>query len=296
MSHPNQPKPDYSDLPPDLKAASIVVIGNEKGGSGKSTTAMQTAIGLMRLGYKIGTIDLDARQGTLTRMLSNRFETIKRTSYDYPSPLHFPIEKHKGTTTREQEQKDRDFLMMALAELSSIVDFIIIDTPGSDSYLSHLAHAQADLILTPLSLTQFDTDVLFHLDPDTGKILRPAIYTHVILNARKAAQRPIQWLVMLNRLNPDRQKTHYEDSLEESLKSGQEPYDFTLIKGFSERPIFHTLFAKGLSLLDVRQDDQLPLTPDLLIARQEIRCVLKAINPVAFKGYPLMKNQTYRFL
>jgi chromosome partitioning protein len=50
----------------------IVVLGNEKGGSGKSTTAMHLAVALLRQGKRVGTIDLDARQGTFSRLIENR--------------------------------------------------------------------------------------------------------------------------------------------------------------------------------------------------------------------------------
>ena len=56
--------------------AHIIVFGNEKGGSGKSTAAMHTAVALLRLGYKVGSLDLDARQGTFTRYLKKRFDFI----------------------------------------------------------------------------------------------------------------------------------------------------------------------------------------------------------------------------
>ena len=49
----------------------IIVTGNEKGGSGKSTTAMHLVVGLLRDGHSVACIDLDARQGTLGRNAEN---------------------------------------------------------------------------------------------------------------------------------------------------------------------------------------------------------------------------------
>ncbi|MBM3566952.1 MAG: ATPase, partial [Alphaproteobacteria bacterium] len=54
------------------KRAHVIVLGNEKGGSGKSTTAMHLIAACLRDGRSVASIDLDARQGTLTRYLSNR--------------------------------------------------------------------------------------------------------------------------------------------------------------------------------------------------------------------------------
>ena len=52
--------------------AHIIVVGNEKGGAGKSTVAMHVATALARLGHKVGMIDLDLRQKTTARYLANR--------------------------------------------------------------------------------------------------------------------------------------------------------------------------------------------------------------------------------
>ncbi len=53
-------------------SAHVVVLGNEKGGSGKSTTAMHVAIALMKAGQRVATIDLDSRQASFTRYIGNR--------------------------------------------------------------------------------------------------------------------------------------------------------------------------------------------------------------------------------
>ncbi|MCK5374362.1 MAG: AAA family ATPase, partial [Alphaproteobacteria bacterium] len=118
------------------KTAHIIVFGNEKGGSGKSTATMHTAIALLRLGYRVGTIDLDARQGTLTRYLKKRFEYITRHNEHLPSPAHIAIERSCHETTRQNNNEEEAFLLMALDELNRVCDFIVIDTPGTDSYLS----------------------------------------------------------------------------------------------------------------------------------------------------------------
>jgi chromosome partitioning protein len=47
--------------------ARIIVVGNEKGGSGKSTTCMHVATALARMGHKVGALDLDLRQRTFGR-------------------------------------------------------------------------------------------------------------------------------------------------------------------------------------------------------------------------------------
>ena len=54
------------------QSAHVVVLGNEKGGSGKSTTAMHIAVALMNAGQRVATIDLNSRQKTFTHYVENR--------------------------------------------------------------------------------------------------------------------------------------------------------------------------------------------------------------------------------
>ena len=71
-----QPAPNpsiaQSQAAPLAGRANVVVIGNEKGGSGKSTTALHIAVALLGGGARVSTLDLDARQATLGRYLENR--------------------------------------------------------------------------------------------------------------------------------------------------------------------------------------------------------------------------------
>ena len=53
-------------------SAHVVVLGNEKGGSGKSTTALHVAVALLKAGQRVATIDLDSRQKSFTRYIENR--------------------------------------------------------------------------------------------------------------------------------------------------------------------------------------------------------------------------------
>ena len=44
----------------------VIVVGNEKGGSGKSTIAVHIAVALLKLGQSVATVDLDTRQRSFT--------------------------------------------------------------------------------------------------------------------------------------------------------------------------------------------------------------------------------------
>ncbi|HBR69848.1 MAG TPA: ATPase, partial [Rhodospirillaceae bacterium] len=168
-----------------MSAAHIIVFGNEKGGSGKSTTAMHTAIALLRLGYRVGTIDLDARQGTLTRYMKNRFEFMKRARKPILSPAHMAIQKSDAETVQEQREEERNMLSLAIYELNhEKCDFIVVDTPGTDSYLSRLGHTYADTLITPMNDSFVDLDLLALIEPDTYNVLGPSVYSRMVNDQR----------------------------------------------------------------------------------------------------------------
>ena len=55
------------------RPARVIVVGNEKGGSGKSTVAMHVAVALVKARpERVATIDLDIRQRSLTHYVENR--------------------------------------------------------------------------------------------------------------------------------------------------------------------------------------------------------------------------------
>lgn len=272
--------------------AHIIVFGNEKGGSGKSTAAMHVAIGLLRLGYKVGTIDLDARQGTLTRIMKNRWNYIHKHQIALPDPLHMMIDKSNEATREAQEAQERAFLDMALAEQREACDFIVIDTPGTDSHLSRLAHGVADTLITPVNDSLIDLDLIADIEPDTHTILGPSIYTKMVREqqAIKASapapfNAPMHWIVMRNRRSHLAMK--HKDEVADILRRASAEFGFTYLQGFGERVIFRELFLKGLTLLDLRHSAEKrgSLTLSEVSARQEVRSLLNAINPVKHKGY-----------
>ena len=55
-----------------------IVFANEKGGTGKSTTAVHVAVALSYMGAHVTMLDLDPRQRTSHRYMENRFHTMQR--------------------------------------------------------------------------------------------------------------------------------------------------------------------------------------------------------------------------
>jgi len=262
------------------KKAHVIVVGNEKGGSGKTTTTMHIITGLVKLGFNVGSIDIDARQQTLTRYFENRLQTTEKQGLKLPTTEHYVIYKATGKKLiAEAEQDEHDRYMERLAFLSAKKDFVIVDTPGSDSFLSRLAHSHADTVITPINDSFVDFDVLAKVNGETGEIVRPSVYAEMVWNQRMVrAQRSgknkgIDWIVMRNRLShldaKNKRKVH--DALEKLSKR----VGFRIATGFSERVIYRELFLNGLTLLDILDGQTgVEVTMSHIAARAEIRDLL----------------------
>lgn len=258
----------------------IFVLGNEKGGSGKSTTAIHLAVALLRQGRKVGSIDLDARQGTLSRLVENREAFVKESGLRLPLPRHARVYRSQLPNRDDAEAEERQVLGQVMQSMADC-DNIIIDTPGSDSYLSRLGHMHADVLITPLNDSFLDLDVLAKIDPDGRRVLGPSVYSQMVWEQRQARARnglaPLDWIVMRNRLAhlDARNKRTVGRLLGELSKR----IGFRLMPGFGERVIFRELFPKGLTLLDLREQGAgVNLTMSHLAARQEVRLLLEELG------------------
>lgn len=264
----------------------LIVFGNEKGGSGKSTAALQTAIALLYKGYKVGTIDLDARQGTMTRYLRNRYIYNSTHQKNVPCPLHLPIDRSQATTLQAQKADDMSFLSMAIDELWKTTDFIVIDTPGADTHLNRLAHGLADVLVTPLNDSLIDLDVLASLDPVDGHVRAPSFYAQHVrkLMTEKERQlgRKTDWIVMRNRLSTF--DTQNKQKMGTVLNTLSGAFGFRLAPGFGERLIFRDLFLEGLTMMDIAQQTPIAsFTPSQAAAYQETQALMDTINPFQYK-------------
>jgi chromosome partitioning protein len=255
--------------------AHVIVLGNEKGGSGKSTTAIHLIVALLRLGHRVGSIDLDSRQRSLTRYLENRDQWMSRRSILLPRPDHHIL--------------GGDEFDAGLALLKTESDFIVIDCPGSDTALSRAGHQAADTLLTPMNDSFVDFDLLGNIDPETMGVTRPSFYAELVFDARKrrAARRlkPMDWVVMRNRM------TSVEARNKKRVLSGLEALaprvGFRLASGLSERVIFRELFPYGLTLLDLQDKTTgLTMTMSHVAARQELRELLSVLNLPGLKSLP----------
>lgn len=237
-------------------SAHIIVIGNEKGGSGKSTTSMHVAVTLMMRGYRVATIDVDGRQGTLSRYIANREIFNKKMGRDYPVPDHYRITSHAADGITDAElAEESDRLRLVIEGTGFSHDIVVIDTPGAANKLSFLAHTYADTLITPMNDSFVDLDGLAHMDGHGLNIKGPSHYSEAIWDAKKekAARDSgtIDWIVMRNRLsNLD---AHNKREVEQAIRELSKRLGFRALSGFSERVIFRELFLVGLTILDLKQ-------------------------------------------
>lgn len=260
--------------------AHIIVVGNEKGGAGKSTVSMHVATALARMGHKIGTLDLDLRQKSLGRYIANRKAYLAKEGLDLPSPVYSDLPDVDQSSLKPGENAYDHRLSVAVSQLEPENDFILIDCPGSHTRLSQVAHSLADTLITPLNDSFIDFDLLAHVDSEGENITGPSIYSEMVWNARQlraqAGLSPIDWIVVRNRLGA--QNMVNKQKMEKALDRLARRIGFRTAPGFNERVIFRELFPRGLTLLDLRDIGVKNLNISNVAARQELRELIKSLN------------------
>jgi chromosome partitioning protein len=270
-------------------SAHVIVLGNEKGGSGKSTTAMHVAVALLKAGQRVATIDLDSRQRSFTRYVDNRRAWAKRSGIALEISTHFAIDRAESARVDANEAAEFDRFARAIDAAEHAHDFVVIDTPATDSYLSRLAHATADTLVTPLNDSFVDFDVLGSVDPVTFAVTDISHYAEMAREARR--QRRLvdggltDWIVLRNRLAVlgSRNKQLVGEGLNElGLRLG-----FRIADGFAERLVYREFFPRGLTALDNLDEATLGSRPDIshVTARQEVRSLIEAMRlPINERG------------
>ncbi|MBS0481915.1 MAG: AAA family ATPase [Proteobacteria bacterium] len=248
-----------------------IVFANEKGGTGKSTTAVHVAIALAYQGARVGAIDLDPRQRTLHRYLENRAETETRRAIDLPN-ARFAV--FNGATTTELDE--------LAAQIGEGMDFLLFDTPGRDDAFARHAATEADTLVTPLNDSFVDFDLIGQVDAETFKVRRLSFYAELIWEARKKRamatiqdkRREMDWVVVRNRTQHIEARNMRR--LDQALTELSKRVGFRIASGLSERVIYRELFPSGLTLLDKGHLGELGTSH--LVARQELRALIAALG------------------
>jgi chromosome partitioning protein len=270
-------------------SAHVIVLGNEKGGSGKSTTAMHVTVALLQAGQRVATIDLDSRQKSFTHYIENRRDWAARTGIKLQVPLHYCVARGFGMRLDEVEEQEFSAFAEAVSAVEQSHDFVVIDTPGSDSYMMRLAHSMADTLITPLNDSFVDFDVLGVIDQTTFECAGVSHYAEMVREARR--QRRLvdggltDWIVVRNRLSTLGSRNRR--LVGEGVAGLAKQLGFRAIDGFAERVVYREFFPRGLTALDDLNEDTLGLRPNTshVTARDEVRLLIDALRlPIDERG------------
>ncbi len=258
------------------RSAHVIVCGNEKGGSGKTTTTMHVVVHLMKAGFRVATIDLDARQQSLTRYIQNRLNWSLRQGIELELPAHYRFDTSTHDSAASAQAMDYTAFIDAVQEVEGTHDFIVVDTPGSDSYLMRLAHSMADTLLTPMNDSFVDFDVLGAVDPHSMEITDFSHYARMVREARRqrflADDGLLDWIVVRNRLSSLASRN--QQNLMSCVTQLSMQLGYRIADGISERVIFREYFPMGLTALDnmdeVNPNGDVRSTASHLAAREEV--------------------------
>jgi chromosome partitioning protein len=264
-----------------MSQASVIVVGNEKGGAGKSTIAIHTATALLHGGAKVAVLDLDLRQQTVGHFFANRQAWLAANNAVAPMPLLHPLSSDGAALAKASDAEALARFDEALGEARAGADFVLIDTPGSDTAISRAAHRNADLIVTPMNDSFVDFDMLGVVDPVTLELTRHSLYSETVWNSRKeratSERKQIDWLVLRNRLAPTEARNRKR--LDERVNALARKVGFRVGPGLRDRVIYRELFPFGLTIADLSSTIR-PVAMSLqhVAARQELRALMSAMG------------------
>lgn len=260
--------------------AHIILFGNEKGGAGKTTSAMHLIINLLKLGHKVASLDLDSRQKSLTAYIENRARTAQEDKIDLELPMHNVVEKSNSKNSDEANNEEEQRFTNLINNLHQDFDTIVIDTPGSDSFLSRLAHSYADTVITPINDSFVDLDLIGKVEAKKLDIIKPGIYSAMLWEQKlkKAARekKQIDWVLIRNRLSAT--DAINKRNIEITMIKLAKKFGFRIMPGFGDRVIFRELFLYGLTLHDAKIVNKVRMSPSVIAARQEWRDFIIALN------------------
>ena len=265
-----------------MPQASVIVVGNEKGGAGKSTIAIHTATALLHGEAKVVVLDLDVRQQSTAHFFAHRAAWLEANDVTAPMPMPSTL---SADIARATDDEAMAHFLEAFAKARDEADFVLIDTPGSDTAISRAAHGMADLIVTPMNDSFVDFDMLGVVDPVTLELKRHSLYSETVWNSRKARavneRKQIDWVVVRNRLAPTEARNRKR--LDERVEALSRKVGFRIGPGLRDRVIYRELFPFGLTVADLSPTIR-PVAMSLqhVAARQELRALMTSLGLSGF--------------
>jgi chromosome partitioning protein len=263
-------------------SAHVIVLGNEKGGSGKSTTAMHLVVALLKAGFRVASVDTDSRQRSLTRYIENRARWARRSGLDLEVPAHYVVKLGAGEVVREIEAQEFTAYVDIILRIEREFDFVVVDTPASDTYLMRLSHSMADTLITPINDSFVDLDVLGRVDPESLAVVGASHYAELVRAAiaqrKRVDGKATDWVVVRNRIATLFSRN--QRNVIKGLKELSAAIDFRVADGISERVIFREFFPVGLTAFDTFDKRTFGFEPTMshLAARNEIRDLIGCLG------------------
>jgi chromosome partitioning protein len=267
-----------------MSEARVIVVGNEKGGAGKSTIAIHMATALLHAGARVAVLDLDLRQQSMNRFFDNRRKWLEGQGAKFTATLPEPLTPSGPAAEILLRAPAEDQLARfedVVGQARELADFIVVDTPGADTALSRKAHQSADVIITPLNDSFVDFDMLGQVDPVTLELKKPSLYSESVWEARKirasATRRMTDWIVLRNRLAATEARNRKR--LEDRIQALSRRVGFRIGPGLRDRVIYRELFPFGLTIADLGPKVR-PVAVSLshVAARQELRALMQAVG------------------
>ncbi len=262
-------------------SAHIIVFGNEKGGTGKSTTAMHVVVALMQAGARVAVVDLDSRQKSLRRYIENRENYQGKHDEALAIPESHVVPPSLLDTKAECDEDEKQRLGSLLTDLSIRCDFIVIDCPGNDTNLSRLAHTITDTLVTPMNDSFVDLDLLGEVDDMDYSVKKLSYYSEMVWESRKQrtlyGKKALDWIVMRNRISTLNTKNMHR--VHNAIEELQKKIAFRYVAGLSERVVYKELFPKGLTLIDIsalKAEEKTNMSH--IAARFEINQLVEGLN------------------
>ncbi len=232
---------------PDLRSAHVIVVANEKGGTGKSTVSIHTVTGLLKAGHSVASIDLDTRQRTLTRFFENRQSWANQAGMALEMPYHYALDRGLRRASRTTRRRSSPPFAEAIQEVEHDYEFVVIDTPASDSYLMRLAHSLADTLVSPINDSFIDVDVFSRVHHDRATRGAISHYADLVMEARRRRRQVdagmIDWIVLRNRIASIQSNNARQIAV--SVGKLSQELQFRTAEGLHDRVIFGSSSPSG---------------------------------------------------
>jgi chromosome partitioning protein len=198
----------------------VIIIGSNKGGAGKTTTAITIAIGLAKKGKEVCIIDAD-NQKSISRWASDREDSDKNNL------VNITCLQKTGNIEK------------TIKALKSKYDYIIIDVAGRNSRELITGMLCADILISPVQCSQLDLDTLEELEEQVERVsdLNPSLSTYV-LNVMLSTN---------HKVNINNKK-----EFEEYIKDFE---SFKVLKSINcYRKIYRDVISEGISIFEQNKD------------------------------------------